>query len=218
MPLLSERAPIPGDVVRQVGGLSVHCIDGIDYLSPSTVLQTTPWRFDIVQIAADMGKSVDQAQHIINQAAARGTFVGAACALEAEGTLDWTSVPEKWRGYVEAFKRWRDETGFALEAAEELVLDAKRGVFGYRDLRGVTRHGEALTVELKTTATPSAAHCYQLAAYVDATHEGVVLYLPKKGTAVARLLQDDDMDTFDVMARHAHTWVREYEGKGRKAA
>jgi hypothetical protein len=94
----------------------------------------------------------------------RGSAVHLACQYLDEGTLDWSSVEPEHLPYVRAWQRFRDESGFDVEAAEQMVC-SRAGYAGRLDRRGRLRDGSLAVLDLKTGSVMPATRL-QLAAYV----------------------------------------------------
>lgn len=93
----------------------------------------------------------------------RGTAVHLATAYDDEGDLDEASItPEIWP-YIEAYRRFRQESGVHILAIEREVRDETVGYVGHYD-RLVRFNGADWVLDLKTGA-PAPWHAIQLAAY-----------------------------------------------------
>lgn len=102
-------------------------------------------------------------------AALRGTYVHQAILLDHEGDLEEESLDPVLGPYFKAYRKFRSETGFVVEACEERLFDELLGVAGTLDLRG--RFGSSPDsrliniVDIKTGTVPSHVG-YQTAGYV----------------------------------------------------
>jgi hypothetical protein len=94
----------------------------------------------------------------------RGSAVHLACQYLDEGTLDWSSIEREHLPYVRAWQRFRDESGFVVEAAEKCVF-SRSGYAGRLDRLGRLRDGSLAVLDLKTGSVMPATRL-QLAAYV----------------------------------------------------
>lgn len=123
----------------------------------------------------------------------RGRYVHKACALCAEGRLDWNSLDPDIRLYVEAFKDWLSQSGLKFQRAEVSVVSKKYGYGGRLDfLFGKQKDG--WVVDLKVGASGSDPFVgMQVEAYRKAIAESEtelllrrrgVLWLTAKGLGV----------------------------------
>ncbi|MGH8677370.1 MAG: hypothetical protein ACREUQ_03335 [Burkholderiales bacterium] len=82
----------------------------------------------------------------------RGASVHLACAYFDEGDLDWESVPSEHDGYIEAWRKFQQESGFLVQQIEKPVCDETYGWAGRLDRTGITRAGAKAVLEIKTGA------------------------------------------------------------------
>jgi hypothetical protein len=124
-----------------------------------------------------IGQVVDS-RWFTEESAKRGTAVHQACAFLDEDDLEESSVSDSLHGYIEAWKKFKVETGIVeFEAIEERV---ENGSFhGKPDrviAKGRTPNGNhevsAGVIDIKTGAIPKWASL-QLAAYCDLTGKRV---------------------------------------------
>ena len=103
----------------------------------------------------------------------RGQAVHMACQFSDEGELDWETVRPEWIGYVQAWEKFKNETGFQVLLSEHKVAHLTYGYAGRLDRQGIFNAKKRDTiVDIKTGAIqPETA--LQLAAYGEA-------YLPGK--------------------------------------
>ena len=107
----------------------------------------------------------------------RGTAVHKATELHDLGTLDEESVDEAVRPYLEAWKRFRKETGFVPRLIESRVHHADYGYCGTIDRQGymtkLAGSPEAV-IDIKTPVQLGPVVGIQLAAYQEALRsEGI---------------------------------------------
>lgn len=202
-----DRAPIPGCTrVREVAGIRVYTIDGVDYLSTSSVLRLSPWgRLDHVPPAA------------LEYGRVRGQYVDEACRMADDGTLDWDALDPKLRPYVEAWERWKGEAGWVTEATEELVIHEDTRTFGYIDRRGLLGAGEWPTViDIKTSVAITDKDLMQVASYLPWDGSGgIVVQLTKRGVPVEHHVdRAEHLSRFKALAAEAHRWVVQQEARG----
>lgn len=94
----------------------------------------------------------------------RGSAVHAACWYEDENDLDEAGLDPRLAGYLAAYRKFKAETGFAVEVNEEIVHHDLLGYAGRYDKRGSYAKGPAL-IDLKSGASSKITR-YQTAAYV----------------------------------------------------
>jgi hypothetical protein len=115
---------------------------------------------------------------ILQHALARGTRVHKACHYLSEGLLDWDTVDEKDRPYVDAAAQFLADTRFELlldqhgrPVGRELRLYSTRYVYaGTSDLVG-RWNGQLAIVDWKTGNPEDVCADLQLAAYENALRE-----------------------------------------------
>lgn len=83
----------------------------------------------------------------------RGDRVHEACALYAQGWLDWDSVTGDIEPYIRTFRDIYDSLGVEYLSAEEPCYDPELGVCGKYDLL-VSAEGEKVLIEIKTGSFP----------------------------------------------------------------
>lgn len=200
-----DRAPIPGCTrVREVAGIRVYTIDGVDYLSTSSVLRLSPWgRLDHVPPAA------------LEYGRVRGQYVDEACRMADDGTLDWEALDPKLRPYVGAWDRWKGEAGWVTEATEELVVYSDTRTFGYIDRRG-TYGGKLAIIDIKTSVVITDKDHLQVASYLPLDGSlGLVVQLTKRGVAVEHHVdRAEHLSRFKALAAEAHRWIVQQETRG----
>jgi len=133
-------------------------LDGAEVLSVTTILQRAGLiSFDGVP------------ERILLAARERGTRVHKAAQFLTEGTLDWATVDETERPYVEAAARFLSDAGFHVLGQERRVYHPTHRYAGTVDLFG-TWSGSFAIADYKTTAGKPSDVCadLQLAAYAEA--------------------------------------------------
>lgn len=123
----------------------------------------------------------------------RGRHVDECCTLLDEGVLDWDSVADEARPYVEAWARFKDETAFFPMAQQVRVYHPTLGYCGAADVFGGLS-GRRVCVEKKATSEVHAGYGLQLAAYTmpGLVHDGGAVRTHITGTmgrAVVHLLK-----------------------------
>lgn len=99
------------------------------------------------------------------EARERGSFVHQAIEYLNYGDLDWSSIPDEYRGYVDAWALFLADAGFEPCGAELALGSAVNGYAGTLDAYGLL-NGKPALVEAKTGAL-APWHFVQLAAYHD---------------------------------------------------
>lgn len=115
----------------------------------------------VTQILKDVGlidTSFFKPEH-----AERGTVVHAATQFFDETGMDDDTVPDDLLGYLEAWKKFREETGFTPSHIEQ-SLYSKQGYAGTVDRIGKTHKINPILLDIKT-GPPQPWHRLQLAAY-----------------------------------------------------
>lgn len=108
----------------------------------------------------------------LEHAAQRGTAVHLATEFYDDGDLDEDSIDPEILPYVEAWRRFREESGFVVWRSEVRVHSARHGFAGTFDCLGVL-NGKMCIVEKKTTATLHPSTAIQVSAYLRAYNEGL---------------------------------------------
>lgn len=156
MATVEEHAPSPQLVFEPEG--HVYRIGG----------QVVP---SVTQLLDDAGLTVDYAAippATLRHARLRGLHVDACCDLLDEDALDWSSVHPECVPYVEAWARFRADTGYA-PAAGQVPLYHPLGYAGTADSVGTLR-GQWVVVERKATTKMAATYALQTAAYAQAPY------------------------------------------------
>lgn len=99
----------------------------------------------------------------------RGSAVHLATQYDDEGDFDEASAPELLP-YVEAWRRFRAETGFAPTSIEQRVYSARYGYAGTLDRIGANGRGDLCLVDVKTSSAEGWVRL-QTAAYCGALDE-----------------------------------------------
>lgn len=115
--------------------------------------------------------------HVLQAKAELGSAVHYATELDDDGDLDETSVPDEIRGYVQAWRSFRGETGFEVLANEHRVYSESYLYAGTLDrvghfhaLRGARKDTRVL-IDLKTTYKLLPAVGPQTSGYMQAWNE-----------------------------------------------
>lgn len=101
--------------------------------------------------------------YLREEAAWRGSVVHRCCELDDRGDLDESTVAEEAKPYLEAWRKFKRETGFMVEEVEQPHYSVKYGYAGRPDVKGSVARSIAI-VDRKTGANQK-WHRIQLAAY-----------------------------------------------------
>lgn len=114
-------------------------------------------------------------RHILDAAAARGTYIHKCCEMLLWETLDWDSVMPEYRSYVDAFARFLDESGIEVELPEERVFHPVMRYAGTVDLVARVPRQKKMRraiIDYKTSLKLMPSVGPQLAAYLEAQNAG----------------------------------------------
>ena len=156
--------------------------------------------------------------HIMKNAAERGTMVHAACQYLLEGELDWASIEGgELEPFVRAFEQFQRDTSFRMLTSEMSVACPELGVAGTPDATGWLKR--RAVVDIKATAKLDPSLGVQTGLYkaiLDRTgypvEDRFLLHLKKDGKY--KLVACDD--PLDVHAGIAAAML--YAGRGGDAA
>jgi len=98
-------------------------------------------------------------------AATRGKYVHRATELLDRDDLDETSLDPALIPYVEAYKRFKQDTGFCINDIEKIVYNATYGYIGTLDRTGIFPNDKIRSLIDIKTGQPAKWHGVQLAAY-----------------------------------------------------
>lgn len=144
----------------------------------------------------------------LERAAAIGTAVHEACHYLDEDDLDLESVHPEIVGYVLAYQKFKQETGFAPHAIEQRGIAEISGPrfaesrtlrFGYCIDRLGRLKGEAALIDIKTASKKQASWAIQTAAYACAVeHPGprIAVHVAKDGSY--KLVRHEDLQDFET--------------------
>ena len=118
--------------------------------------------------------------------AERGKHVHLACHLADSTGLDWNTVFPPWRGWVEAWEKFKAESGADILASEQPVESEAHGYCGTLDK--VARMGRRIYVLDIKTGAPPVTIGLQTASYL-AAYDGK-LKSKSTGSAVIHLKED----------------------------
>ena len=126
---------------------------------------------------------------VLRRAQERGTAVHTACELYDRDKLDYASLdPVVWP-YLEAWIKFKQQTGFLVKFSETIVY-SRHGYAGRLDRIGMMNNTPAI-IDIKTSKIISQATGVQTAAYLNACHEMMITSFAKKYKRFAIHLYDD---------------------------
>ena len=126
----------------------------------------------VTQLLKPVGFDYDSIpRHIVQHASERGTAVHAATEFYDDGDLDEDSVDLEILPYVQAWRLFREQSGFQVFRSEVRVYSERHGFAGTFDCLGVLNRQLAI-VEKKTTAQLHPSTAIQVSAYMRAFNEG----------------------------------------------
>lgn len=91
--------------------------------------------------------------HILEAARVFGSHVHDAVALDIRGRLDWRTLDVALVPYVEAWRRFKADSGFVILASEAVVGHRLHRFAGKLDLRGILNKHRAL-IDIKSGQLP----------------------------------------------------------------
>lgn len=127
----------------------------------------------------------------------RGQAVHVATQFIDEGDIDWSSIHPTVAPFVEAYQRFKAESGFKPRQVEQRVFNEVYLYAGTVDREG-DLHGADVIVDIKT-GDPAPWSALQTAAYAacyDTPHQRFALWLRNDGTY--RLEQHSDRNDIRV--------------------
>jgi len=144
-------------------------------------------------------------QHILDNAANRGTLIHFACELWDEGTLDEENLDPVIVPYLEAWKKFRADTKCEIIASEEIVYHKNFKYAGTLDRR-LKIDGKTFICDIKTGA-PRPWHSIQTAGYAlcfPEKYERMCVYLKKDCSYEVKIYtsQDDEEVFLAALAIH----------------
>jgi len=127
----------------------------------------------VTQVLKPVGFDYDTVPfHILNHAAQRGTAVHLATEFYDDGDLDEESIDPEILPYVNAWRLFREESGFVVDRSEVRLYSKRHGYAGTVDAIGFIR-GRRIMVEKKTTAQLHPSTAIQVSAYYRAYNDSV---------------------------------------------
>jgi len=104
-------------------------------------------------------------QHVLDRAAERGSAVHRALEFFDAGTLDRSTVSDELEPYLQAYERFRADTGFFPVLSERSRYHPLRRYAGTFDRTG-TIGDELILLDFKTVCEVQEGHMMQLAGYL----------------------------------------------------
>lgn len=129
---------------------------------------------NVTSILAPLSEYAKVPRNVLKQAAARGNYVHDMCEQYLWELLDESSINEGYKGYLNAFKKFLEETGFEAEYVEQKVFHTQLRYAGTLDLGGVLppigrrKNPHRALIDIKTTFRLLASVGPQTAAYNEA--------------------------------------------------
>jgi len=114
---------------------------------------------------------------VLRRKAELGTAVHLATEFDDEDDLDYDALPEIVRGYVDGWRKFREQTGWVTELSEQRVYSARYRYAGTLDCVGhfgrmkTVRPSVKCLVDKKATYTIMPSVGPQVAAYTEAWNE-----------------------------------------------
>ena len=148
---------------------------------------------------------------VLDEARKRGGDVHEWLELVDFGYLQGDEPPEAIAGFVNAYLRFKNESGFAPELVEHVVVSRTHRYAGTLDRTGKL-NGKRALIDLKSGATIVPSMALQTAGYalcLDELHERYTLQLRPDGSyRLARHRDRSDAHDFLAATRIAHWQLR----------
>jgi len=110
----------------------------------------------------------------------RGRAIHTAINYLVEDCLDWGSVHNDIKGYLDAFVRFLDETKFKIIKSEEILYSKTYNFAGTSDLLMSDNNGQTILADIKSSVEPIVK--LQLAGYAILYQENKII--PKRFCAI----------------------------------
>jgi hypothetical protein len=168
----------------------------------------------VSKICASLGDEFKYVKKdVLEYAATRGTHVHSACELFDKGTLDFDSLDEVIKPYVEGYINFIEQSNFEVLYVEKQIVDHVRRFAGRLDRVGKVGN-QWYVLDIKTAGSLSPTVGLQLAAYQSCLspipYKRVALHLKKDGTY--RLVEYPDPNDLAVFyaALLVYKWKESY--------
>lgn len=132
---------------------------------------------NVTRITGMMSSYAGVPADVLRRKADIGTAVHLATEYDDDGDLDDATLPDEIRGYVDAWRAFRRDTGWVTEQSEQRVYSKRYGYAGTLDCIGhfermkTVRPSVKCVVDKKATFTIMPAVGPQVAAYAEAWNE-----------------------------------------------
>ena len=143
----------------------------------------------------------------------RGTYVHQATALYDRGELDEESLDPQLKGYVEAWKKFREEEGFTPRHIEEAFCHEGLGFAGTIDRTGVIRRERPIIIDIKTGAF-ARWMSIQLNAYqilIEGHGSLLAVRLNRDGTYQMKYYEDEEDTKIFLAALNLYKWKNKFK-------
>ncbi|MBY0436901.1 MAG: hypothetical protein K2W80_01830 [Burkholderiales bacterium] len=142
-------------------------MDGLTFDEPTHVYR---WNGVVVPSVTQIIRPIAPSYNFVTpeqleHARQEGVAIHRMVELEANHDLDEDALPEWLRPYFTAWRKFVDETGFAIEQSEKRDYNPALRYAGTLDLRGRNRKGTPWLIDLKRSFLAGRAIGVQLAAY-----------------------------------------------------
>ncbi len=165
--------------------LHQYFVDGIETPSVTTILQSAGLvNFDRVPYK------------VLEKAAYIGTCVHSATAYADAGTLDRDSLDPFLLGYVEAWEKFKKETGFIITNIEIKLYSERYKYAGTIDRIGIINNREVLP-DIKT-GQHTISHGPQTAAYAQAAREMGIIKSRRPDKMTVKLNEDGTYNIYPL--------------------
>lgn len=125
---------------------------------------------NVTSIIEPLNNYVGIPKEVLDAKAKIGKYVHMATELYDQDNLDMNSVHENLHGYVQAWIKFRNESGFEIETMEQIVYHPVYGYTGTNDRVGKLNRVRSM-LDIKTTAVLSPSVGCQTAAYAEAENQ-----------------------------------------------
>ena len=142
----------------------------------------------------------------------RGSNVNMACYMDDMSELDFDNMDPGLKGYVEAWRKFRADTGIvSFEMMEEPICLPSLGLAGIPDRVAVLTNKQWAVIEIKTNQVPAWAG-HQLALYeiiLGKPCKRFAVALKADGRPIVKPFTDRDDRSRALGALAIHQWKRE---------
>lgn len=151
---------------------------------------------------------------VLERARAKGQAVHVACHYFDENDLDWSSLAPELVPYVQAYQKFKTDTGFHPDMTEQKVWSYSLGIVGTLDRCGKVPDGRRWLIDLKAGEVPDWGGL-QLAGYDLCLPLGEARHrfgLQLKSDGTYNLVPFKDRQDFNVFigAVNVARWMRDH--------